>query len=147
GRDAQRGKERRALSERLAARVPGLRIREAPGRLFVDGDNAAAASELARMHGIVSYSACRLSRLANLEDDVVTLARAAARVGGRAFRVHVKRVGEHVFTSAAKAAALGHAVTAAVPELRVDLEHHDFVIGVEIRGDDCWIFDSVEPGL
>lgn len=147
GRDAQRRKERRALAEHLGARLSGVRIREEPGRLFVDGNDAAAGIELGRLHGIVSYSACRPCRLAELERAVVELARALASPAGRAFRVRVKRVGAHPFSSTAKAAELGHAVASTVPGLRVDLVRPDFVIGVEIRGDDCWIFDAVEPGL
>jgi uncharacterized protein with PIN domain/tRNA(Ser,Leu) C12 N-acetylase TAN1 len=147
GRDAQRRKERQALAEHLAARVPGVRIREAHGRLFVDGNDDLAASELARLHGTVSYSACRRCRLAELERGVVELARAAVSSGGRSFRVRARRTGAHPFTSTTKAAELGHAVAAALPGLRVDLLRPDFVIGVEIRGDDCWIFDAVEPGL
>jgi uncharacterized protein with PIN domain/tRNA(Ser,Leu) C12 N-acetylase TAN1 len=147
GRDAQRGKERRALAERLGARVPGVRIRELPGRLFLDGNDDAAAVELERLHGAVSYSACRPCRLAELERAVIELARTAASSGGRTFRVRARRIGAHPFTSTAKAAELGHAVAAALPGLRVDLRRPDFVIGVEIRDDDCWIFDAVEPGL
>jgi uncharacterized protein with PIN domain/tRNA(Ser,Leu) C12 N-acetylase TAN1 len=147
GRDAQRRKERRALAEQLGARIPGVRIREAPGRLFVDGNDDAAAVELERLHGTVSYSSCRPCRLAELERGVVEVARAAASSGARTFRVRAKRVGAHPFTSTAKAAELGHAVAAAVPGLRVDLVRPDFVIGVEIRDDDCWVFDAVEPGL
>jgi uncharacterized protein with PIN domain len=145
GRDVQRGKERQALVAWLRARLPDARLREAPGRIFVDS-TADAAAQLARLHGIVSYSPCRACRLAELERCLVELAR-AANAGRGSFCVRVKRVGIHPFTSTTKAAELGRAVCAALPEARVDLDQPDVVLGVEIRDDDCWLFHVVEPGL
>jgi uncharacterized protein with PIN domain/tRNA(Ser,Leu) C12 N-acetylase TAN1 len=144
GRDGQRGKERRALVARLRARLPAASVEEGPGRLVVECP-IAADEELARLHGVVSFSRCCACRLDELEHCVVALARATVPPGS-SYRLRVRRVGAHAFTSSQKAAELGHAVGAATGA-RVDLEHPDVAIGVEIRDDACYVFDAIEPGL
>jgi uncharacterized protein with PIN domain/tRNA(Ser,Leu) C12 N-acetylase TAN1 len=144
GRDGQRGKERRALAAQLRARLPAASVQEGPGRLVVECAGA-ADEELARLHGVVSFSRCCACRLDELERRVVELACATVPPGG-SYRLRVRRVGAHAFTSSQKAAELGHAVGVATGA-RVDLEHPDVVIGVEIRASTCYVFDAVEPGL
>jgi uncharacterized protein with PIN domain/tRNA(Ser,Leu) C12 N-acetylase TAN1 len=145
GRDAQRGKERRVLRERLRARLPDAGFGEAHGRLVLETTFDALAA-LAELHGVVSFSRCHKCTLGELQRCVVELARATMRREG-SFRVHVRRIGTHPFTSGDKAAELGHAVRAAVPGVRVDLVRPDVDLGVEIRDHDCYVFDSIEPGL
>jgi uncharacterized protein with PIN domain/tRNA(Ser,Leu) C12 N-acetylase TAN1 len=145
GRDAQRRKERQALVECLGLSHPDAGFADWPGRIVLE-TSADVQEELAQLHGVVSFSRCQPCALGELESYVVALARANAH-GRRSFRVRVRRVGVHPFTSAEKAAELGHAVRLALPGARVDLAHPDVELGVEIRGDRCYVFDAVYPGL
>lgn len=147
GRESQpeRGKTQRDIAAVVCARLPGASIRSAMGRLFVDAP-AGAAEVLRSIHGISSFSPCRHCRVRDLEPTVTSLAAEALR-GHRRFRVQVKRVGRHDFTSLQMAAELGARVQAEIPHAIVDLTAPEVVIGVEIRDDDCYVFDRVIPGL
>jgi uncharacterized protein with PIN domain len=65
---------------------------------------------------------------------------------GATFRISVKRVGDHSFTSQQLAASLGAEICARAPSRRVDLAAPDVAIGVEVRGRDCYLFDEVIVG-
>jgi uncharacterized protein with PIN domain/tRNA(Ser,Leu) C12 N-acetylase TAN1 len=145
GRDAQRRKERRALGDRLRGCLPVASLRESPGRLIVE-TAVDAVAELARLHGVVSFSPCHACRLDELPGRVVALARTRLH-SGATFRVRVRRCGTHAFGSQQLAAQLGHAIGAAIPGTRVDLRRAAVTIGVEICDDDCWLFDTVVAGI
>jgi len=139
GRDAQRGGQRRDLAAALVAQVPAARIDAEPGRLVVDVDDTDAAATrgaLEELSGIASFSACTRAAIADVARAVV--ARAAAIPPGGSFRIRA--------ASQELAARLGGDVLAARPDVRVDLHAPDVVIGVEVRGDDAFVFDEIVPG-
>jgi uncharacterized protein with PIN domain/tRNA(Ser,Leu) C12 N-acetylase TAN1 len=151
GRERQpvRQKQRRDLAAVIAARLPGAAIAMAPGRLVVDGEPD-RADELAAIPGVLSVSPClRVSEHA-LAATVVELARRRLTTDDR-FAIRVRRAGEHQAIAAGVrtldvARALGDAVAIATGA-RVDLSRPDVVIGVELRGDDAYVFDQILPGV
>jgi uncharacterized protein with PIN domain/tRNA(Ser,Leu) C12 N-acetylase TAN1 len=153
GREAQpgRSKTRRDIVSEIRAQAPDATIRAEPaesattGRLLVGADRD-LDGVLRTIHGIASFSPCERCGLADLDGCVVRVA-ARALAGRSRFRVHTRRVGRHDFTSRQKSAALGAAIQAALPHAIVDLTAPEVVIGVEIRDRDCYVFDSVAPGL
>jgi uncharacterized protein with PIN domain len=146
GRDAQSGRRKlqRDLVEWLRAELSDARIWTDTGRIVLATEHDARAA-LARLHGICSFSPCRPCALAALEPCVLEVA-ATALARARSYRLRIRRVGSHSFTSHQKAAALGAAIARRFPSLRVDLGAPEVTLGIEIRGDHCFVFDTVVPG-
>jgi len=149
GRESQpaRRKQQRDIVGVLRAHLPDARFRTDTGRIFLEtaDDTAAAAVLAADVHGVTSFSRCRSCKLADLEPCVLAYA-VELLAGKRSFAVRVKRVGAHRFTSAHKAAQLGRLIHARLPHLEIDLEAPEALLRVEIRDDDCYLFDAVIPG-
>jgi uncharacterized protein len=147
GRDGQtdRQGQRRDLADVIRRELAGARVAAAGGRLFVECAEDAAPL-LASLPGVTSFSPCRRLALAELTAAATALAADALPSGG-SFAVRVKRVGEHRFRSRDLASELGHAIRAALPDARVSLDAPDLVVGVEVRGDDCYLFRDVVPGV
>lgn len=150
GRDqqAERGKLRRDLAAVIAARHAGAAIALAPGRVIVDagGDLAEA---LAALPGVHSVSPCRRVSRAELAGAVVDLARSLAP--GRSFAVRVRHAGPRAGATARErspdlARELADAVASATGA-RIELVQPDVALGVELRGDDAYVFDRVLPGI
>jgi uncharacterized protein len=148
GRDGQPGRRglRRDLLDVLASALPSATIEVvAGGRIALDGEGD-VEEVLGSLPGVSSFSPCQRLRLDELESAVVSLAIISIPPGS-SFAVRVKRVGDQSFGSRDLAARLGCAVGAALPGVRVDLSTPDVTIGVEVRGEDCFLFDRVLPGL
>ncbi len=147
GREGQphRQKIRRDIAASVRRIAPDVHINASLGRLVVTSSRS-LDRELSRIHGVSSFSPVVHCCLAELEPGVVKLARVALD-GAKTFCVRVKRVGSHAFSSSAKAASLGDAICLAIPAAQVSLTQPDVTIGVEIRHDDCYIFDTVVPGI
>ncbi len=66
-----------------------------------------------------------------------------------AFAVRVKRTGNHTFSSIEFAANIGSFIYTSFPEgkLKVDLTNPEYVLHLDIRGDDTYIFDHKTDGL
>jgi len=151
GRELQvrRGKQRRDLAAVIGARLPGATITLAPGRLVVDAAPDQAAV-LAALPGVISVSPCQRVARGALATAVVEAAR--RRLGpGASFAVRVRRAGESRGTAAGErtpelARALGAAVAVATGA-RIDLTRPDVELGVELRGDDAFVFDRVIAGV
>jgi thiamine biosynthesis protein ThiI len=65
----------------------------------------------------------------------------------RTFAVRVKRTGTHPFTSQGKAAGCGDLIRTEFPSLKVNLATPDKEIFIEIRGNDCYLYDSVTQAV
>jgi uncharacterized protein with PIN domain len=170
GREAQPGRQatRRDLRAELLRALPSATVREAPGRLLVESDRGDAEAAVAALHGLVSWSPCRVCTLGELDQAIVTLAREGLarppagrnpatavaagcgedenRLSARRFRVRVKRAGAHPFGSPELAARLGRRIAEQIPGAVVDLDAPELTLGVEVRDGACWIFDRVVPG-
>jgi uncharacterized protein with PIN domain len=147
GRDGQPQRQglRRDLLGVITSSLPSARLEVlAGGRILVEG--ADAAELLASLPGVSSFSPGWRVSLESLEAAVVALASRIVVAGG-SFAVRVRRVGDQLFRSRELAARLGGAVGLAVPGARVDLAAPDVTIGVEVRGEDCFLFHEVVHGL
>jgi uncharacterized protein with PIN domain/tRNA(Ser,Leu) C12 N-acetylase TAN1 len=146
---AQRGKLRRDLAAVIEARVAGATIALAPGRLVVDAEPGIAEA-LAALPGVASVSPCERIAYAELEHAVVALARLRVRPDASfAMRVHRRgepRAGDASEPSPAIARRLGDAVARATGA-RIDLTQPDVTLGVELRGDEAFVFDRVIAGI
>lgn len=152
GRDAQAGraKQRRDLAAIIAERLPGASIELAPGRLVVEADPE-AVDALAALPGVTSVSPCRRIAHRDLSAAVVALARCCRIDPEASFAIRVRHAGDRRGTTASErspelARALGDAVALATGA-RVDLARPDLTIGVELRGDEAFVFDRVVAGV
>lgn len=114
-------------------------------RLFVRTASPGAAGVLTRMPGISSFSVIE-GRCAATLDEIVTHGTRifSDRVKGRTYAVRARRSGRHPFSSADVQQALGAALN---PGSRVDLDHPDVEVYVEVRDDDVYFFSTRIPGL
>jgi uncharacterized protein with PIN domain len=148
---ARHGKLRRDLAGVIRTRWPGVSIDLAPGRLLLEAP-ADLAGELAALPGVLSVSPCVQVPRREVVARAVEVAREIARPAAdshdhRTFAVRVRRDRRvHGERSVDIAGAIAEAITAATGA-RVDLDHPDIIIGVELRGDTALVFDRVIPGV
>lgn len=141
----EKSKARRDIIEAIEALDPGARVSTEIGRIFVESD-ADLTEGLARVHGVTSFSPCERCGLGELPGRLVERARPAL-AGGKSFAVRVRRAGNHSFRTQDLARELGARVLAGVEGCRVDLQRPDVELGVEVRGDDVFLFHQSFPGL
>jgi thiamine biosynthesis protein ThiI len=115
------------------------------GRLFIETDAVEeAGKELQRVFGIVSFSPCTHVGLNELEKFVADSAQDFVDAG-ETFKVFVKRVGAHGFTSNQLAARLGEIILDNT-EASVDLFDPDREIYVEVRDNDAYVYSDFVSG-
>jgi uncharacterized protein with PIN domain/tRNA(Ser,Leu) C12 N-acetylase TAN1 len=141
----EKSKLRRDIVEVLLATLDEPSIATDIGRILLETPRD-ATDIVSRVHGISSFSPCVRCALGELSASAVEFARGVL-AGKRSFAVKVRRVGTHAFTSKSKAAELGSAILDAVPGVIVNLTEPDETIHVEIRGDDCYLFNRIYPGI
>ena len=151
GREQQArfGKLRRDLASVIAERLPGAHVEMAPGRVIVDTHDD-AAELLAALPGVGTVSPCERVAFGELEAAAVALARRSVRAAGT-FAVRVRRGGEKTGASAHErrpeiTRRLADAIVVAT-HARIDLTSPDVEIGVELRGDEAFIFDRIVDGI
>ncbi|MEZ4314737.1 MAG: THUMP domain-containing protein [Polyangiaceae bacterium] len=142
---AAKNKLRNDIADRLRAAVPDVRLTFDVGRIYVEHARD-IRDELARLHGVLSFSPCTACDLDDLEAHVTSIA-APLLAPSRSFRVKVRRSGQHSFSSNAKAAELGAHLLARVPGAKVDLSSAEVEIVIEIRDRTCHVCTEVIPGL
>ena len=125
--------------------VGGAKLRRGRGRIWIENEISPECEERLRwIFGIQSYSKCDYCELQELEDRVLSFWNERVRDrSGFSFAVKVKRSGKHDFTSQEMAARIGGLILDHHPDLWVDLENPDYRIYIEIRDNDCYIFDEV----
>jgi len=123
------------------------------GRLFLRTTSAVeAASRLSRVFGISSVSPALEIGSSKLEDVVDKCMFLASHALGEenSFAVRCRRVGEHPYSSRDVCREVGRRVLDELGETRsltVDLKHPDVVLGVEVRGDEAFVFGEVVEGV
>jgi hypothetical protein len=143
----EKSKARRDIVERIEALLPGALVRLETGRIFVETAAALedATRALGEINGVYSFSPCERCPVAGLDEQAVSLA-ARAGEGVRSFAVRVKRVGRHEFSSQQKAGELGALIHERLPWLAVDLAAPELTLGVEIRGEEAYLFVQTLAG-
>ena len=133
------------IVEYLKLNIQRLKIEKEVGRIFIETEKDETET-IQNVHGIASFSPCTRCPLDNLETCVLRLA-AKILPGSKTFGIKVKRVGQHPFTSQEKAAELGAKIQELYPDLKVDLKAPAEMIFIEIRGEECYLFNTIIPGI
>lgn len=125
-------------------------VRYVFGRAYVPvKDVKAALKEASKVFGISSISPAvrSSSALGEVIDTAVRVAELALGPGAR-FAVKCRRVGEHPYRSPDVVKEVGAAVAKALRGrgVRVDLDRPDVTIGVEVRGDDAYVYAGEVEG-
>ena len=123
------------------------------GRLFLKTTSAVeATSKLSRVFGISSVSPALEVGSSKLEDVVDKCVFLASHVlsEGNSFAVRCRRVGEHPYSSRDVCREVGRRVLDEFGETRsltVDLKRPNVVLGVEVRGDEAFVFSEIVEGV
>lgn len=125
----------------LPAAVP-LRER---GRIWLTGE--VDPEVLGNVFGIVSFSLCDVVPLDDLSAGILAFCDGRGVGEAATFALRVRRVGKHPFTSRDLAERLGDLIRAEYPHLRVDLDHPEREIFIEIRDGTCYLFDRKIPAV
>jgi uncharacterized protein with PIN domain/tRNA(Ser,Leu) C12 N-acetylase TAN1 len=155
----EKSKLRRDIVEALRSAIDEPQITIDVGRIILETPRD-VTDVLARIHGIASFSPCLRCGLDELTETVVAFAQRVL-AGKRSFAIKVKRAGSPAprssrsltskatsnVTSKAKAAELGSAVLDALPGVTVNLTDPDETIHVEVRGETCYLFNRIHPGI
>ena len=139
-----KSKLERDIIKSIKSEIRNPKIRKDIGRIFLETTEDSTET-LKQIHGISSFSPCVKCTLKTLNKKTLDFSREILK-GKKTFGVKVKRVGDHPFTSQEKAGELGEIVLQEFPDLKVDLKAPDEMIFVEIRGNDCYLFNLVIPG-
>ena len=125
--------------------MPDLKIKSERGRIWLTGD--VDPEKLRHVFGIVSFSEVEhVPHGVPLETALIEYGRAHGLPAAKTFALKIKRVGKHSFSSNDKAIELGDVVRKAFPHLKVNLATPDVEIHVEIRQDECYLYDTVIKG-
>jgi len=154
-----KGGNRHEFLSRLAANLrhavapfPGCEVVELHGRLLVlhPGQPPQVVDALSRVCGVTSVSPARRLRceLAELEIEAVAAAeRALAASAPATFRVTTRRADKKFPLSSMEVdRRIGAAVLARFPKLRVDLDHAELTLGIELRDEGAFVFHERRAG-
>ncbi len=140
----QKGKLQKDIIKILKSEIANPKINKDFGRIFLETEED-AAEKLQKIYGISSFSPCFKCSLSQLEEQFLAFAKQVLQ-NKKSFGVKVKRVGRHSFTSQEKAGELGAKILELFPNLKVDLKTPDEMLFVEIRDNDCYIFNTMISG-
>ena len=117
-------------------------VRNERGRIWVDGGDS---EKLKKILGVQSFSPCSQCDLEDLEEFVLDYAKKTLE-GESSFGLKVKRTGDHDFTSQDIARDLGAKILEEMSNLSVNLNNPQKWIFIEIRQNNCYIFDEIYRG-
>ncbi len=136
---------RRNLEDALGSAGLRHRVTEQWGRIYVRTDSTAALPVIGRVFGISSCSLVDAVVPANLDAIVERASQLfRERVSGKRFAVRAHRVGQHTFRSRDVEVQLGAALLPAAA--RVDLDHPEITVQVEIRDAEAYLFSERTEG-
>ncbi|MGI0132350.1 MAG: THUMP domain-containing protein [Thermoplasmata archaeon] len=148
-REFERTLQRNILEQFAAARST-CRLRNDRGHFYVESDDAEAAALIVRrVFGVTSVSVVWEVSTDRPELTRRVIELSDALLGpGRSFAVRARRTGEHPFTSQELARDLGSEIIARFSDrqLRVDLDHPDVEVFVEVRGPRTYLYFGRQRG-
>ncbi|MCS7384856.1 MAG: THUMP domain-containing protein, partial [archaeon GB-1867-097] len=110
-------------------------------RILIDVEDIPRAVDvLSKIFGIVYFAPYKFVNLNSLEDFIRDNCSSLLE-DAESFAVRVRRKGKHAFTSRDLEAKLGKIVKENL-DLNVSLENPDKTLYVEIKGNDCYIYNS-----
>jgi len=115
------------------------------GRIYLYCDDLPGAIHvLKRVFGIVSFSMCTeiSSELDQMKKETTRLA-GSWLDEGMSFAVRTRRIGTHTYSSQSLAEELGAAILQLDRNIKVDLEHPDVEVFVEVRHDKAFVYNSI----
>jgi thiamine biosynthesis protein ThiI len=118
------------------------KIRRDRGRIWVEVENA---DKLVKTVGIQSFSPCEHCELSELDEFAIGFCKRKIK-SENTFALRVRRVGEHEFSSQDVARRLGSMILKGFSWMKVDLEKPEKEVFIEIRGNDCYLFDRIIKG-
>ncbi|HNX18618.1 MAG TPA: tRNA uracil 4-sulfurtransferase ThiI [Methanoregula sp.] len=144
--DPVRRQWERVLINNIRQVMPELKIQSERGRIWLTGD--VQPELLKNVFGIVSFSEVEhIPHEESLEDALIGYCRVHGIESAKTFALRIKRVGKHSFSSNDKAIELGDIVRKAFPHIKVNLATPDMEIHVEIRQNECYMYDTVIKGI
>ncbi len=142
--DPVRKRWEKILISNIRRVLPDIGVKHERGRIWLTG--GIDPDILSKVFGIVSFSKVETFLLADLERGLLDFCREKGLETVESFAIRLKRVGNHSFTSQQMAAHTGSLVLAKYPHLRVDLSNPDKELFIEIRGEQCYIYDTILKG-
>jgi thiamine biosynthesis protein ThiI len=143
--DPVRRRWEEVLIANIRAVMPGIRTRSERGRIWLYGDVDPVL--LKNIFGVVSFSPVKHVPLDDLESALLQYCHTAGMDKARTFAIRIKRVGNHTFSSREKAIDYGNQIRKEFPNLKVNLATPDKEIFIEIRGNDCYLYDTIIRGV
>src|SRR5262249_23619039 len=101
---------------------------------------------LVALQGIISFSPCVRCSLDALADEAVAMAKKAL-AGKHRWRLSVRRAGRHDFRTSDVIHRLAESIAREFPAATIDLKAREATLGVEIRGDDCYLSHRAIQGI
>ncbi|MFA6673248.1 MAG: tRNA uracil 4-sulfurtransferase ThiI [Methanoculleus sp.] len=133
----------RALVRGIERALPGVKARRERGRIWLAGD--VDPEVLRKIFGIVSFSLCDVVPLDDLPAGLLTFCEGHGIGDAATFALRIRRIGKHPFTSRDLAERLGDLIRSEYPHIRVDLDHPEREIFIEVRDGTCYLFDRKIP--
>jgi thiamine biosynthesis protein ThiI len=144
--DPVRRQWERVLMDNIREVMPGVTIRSERGRIWLLGD--VKPDLLKNIFGIVSFSEVEhVSRNETIEDALLDYCRGHGLSEVKTFALRIKRVGNHDFSSNDKAIEFGNLIRKEFPRIKVNLAAPEKEIHVEIRKDECYLYDNVTKAV
>ena len=124
--------------------LPDIDVRNERGRIWLTGE--IDPDILSKVFGIVSFSKVEKFHLDDLKRGLLDFCRENGMETAGSFAIRMKRVGRHSFTSQQMAAHTGSLILAQYPHLKVDLSNPEKEIFIEIREEQCYVYDTIIKG-
>ncbi|OPY52094.1 MAG: thiamine biosynthesis protein ThiI [Methanosaeta sp. PtaU1.Bin060] len=132
------------LVSNIRRALPDVRARKERGRIWLDGP--VDPEKLARVFGIVSFSEVEHCKLEELRDRILDFCERTGLGRARTFALRLRRVGCHPFRSQEKTIELADLILERFQGLKVDLDHPEATVYVEIREGDAYLFRDAVKG-
>ncbi|MDD3858414.1 MAG: THUMP domain-containing protein, partial [Methanoculleus sp.] len=133
----------RTLIRGIERVLPGAKAWRERGRIWLAGD--VDPEVLRNIFGIVSFSLCDVVPLDDLPGGLLAFCDGHGIGDAVTFALRIRRIGKHSFTSRDLAERLGDLVRSEYPHIRVDLDHPEREIFVEVRDGTSYLFDRKIP--
>lgn len=124
--------------------MPGVRARKERGRIWLEGP--VDPERLGLVFGIVSFSEVEHCRLEELNARILDFCERTGLEKAGTFALRLRRVGSHPFRSQQKTVELADLILERFKDLKVNLDHPEATVYVEIREDDVYLYRNAVKG-